>query len=76
MDVYTTEKHREAKEPKRLTEIERYNNDKLYEVITGSKTQYGPAIAEQIVESEKLPPTVIALFDKISAIFKMEEAEA
>ncbi|NOZ84038.1 MAG: AAA family ATPase, partial [Epsilonproteobacteria bacterium] len=79
LDVYTNEKHRKAKEQDRLTEIESYDDDKLYEVITGtgSKTQYGPAIAEQIIQSEKdLPPKVMALFDKISAILKMEEAEA
>ena len=77
LDVYTNEKHREAKEQDRLTEIESYDDDKLYGVITGSKTQYGPAIAEQIIQSKKdLPPKVIALFGKISAILKMEVAEA
>ena len=77
LDVYTNEKHREAKEQDRLTEIESYDDDKLYGVITGSKTQYGPAIAEQIIQSEKdLPPKVIALFGKISTILKIEEAEA
>ena len=77
LDVYTNEKHREAKKQDRLTEIESYDDDKLYGVITGSKTQYGPAIAEQIIHSEKdLPPKIIALFGKISAILKMEEAEA
>ena len=77
LDVYTNEKHRKAKEQDRLTEIESYNDDKLYEVITGSKTQYGPAIAEQIVESDKeLPPKAIDLYDKISVILKMEALEA
>ena len=77
LDVYMSEKHREAKEQDRLTEIESYDDDKLYGVITGSKAQYGPAIAEQIIQSEKgLPPKVIALFGKISANLKMEEAEA
>ena len=73
LDVYKNEKHQEAKEQ----EIKNYTGDKLYEVITGSKTQYGPAIAEQIVESGKgLPPKVIDLFSKISAILKTERAEA
>lgn len=73
LDVYKNEKHREAKEQ----EIKNYTGDKLYEVITGSKTQYGPAIAEQIVESGKgLPPKVIDLFSKISAILKTERVEA
>ena len=77
LDVYMNEKHREAKEQDRLREIESYDDDKLYEVITGSKTQYAPVIAEQIIKSEKdLPPKVIALFEKISAILKIEEATA
>src|SRR5665648_200572 len=63
LDVYANEKHREAKEQDRLTEIESYDEDKLYRVITGSKTQYSPAIAEQITQSDKdLPPKVIDLF--------------
>lgn len=77
-DVYTNEKHREAKEQDRLAEIESYDDDKLYEIISsGNKTQYGPAIAEQIVKSGKdLPAKVIDLFGKISTILKIEEAEA
>jgi putative ATP-dependent endonuclease of OLD family len=76
-DVYTNEKHREVKEQDRLAAIANYDNDKLYEIITGSKTQYGPAIAKQIIQSGKdLPPKVIDLFGKIAAILKMEEAEA
>ncbi len=71
-DVYTNEKHREAKEQYRLTEIQGYDDEKLYNVITASKTQYGPAIAEQIIQSEKdLPPKVIELFHRISAILKI-----
>ena len=71
LDVYENEKHREAKEKDRLKEIEGYDDAKLYEVITCSKTQYGPAIAEQIIKSEKnLPPKVITLFNKISVILK------
>jgi len=77
LDVYTNEKHREAKEQDRLTEIESYDDDKLYEIISSNKTQYGPAIAEQIIQSDKdLPPKVLDLFDKIAAILKIEEAEA
>ena len=75
-DVYANEKHREAKEPYRLTEIESYDNDQLYNIVTGSKTQYGPAIAEQIIKSDKsLPPKITALFEKISTILKMEGAK-
>ncbi len=76
-DVYENEQHRVAKEPNRLKEIERYDDSKLYEIIKGRKTQFGPAIAEQIIQSEKdLPPKVIALFGKISTILKIEEAKA
>lgn len=77
LDIYTNDKHREAKEQDKLTEIETYDDDKLYDVIMGGKAQYGPAIAEQIIQSEKdLPPKVIALFGKISTILKIEGAEA
>jgi len=47
----------------------------LYDCMTSHKTQFGPAIAEQIIQSEKdLPPKVISLFGKISTILKIEEA--
>lgn len=70
-DVYENEEHRAAKEPSRLKEIGKYNDDKLYKIITGSKTRYGPAIAEQIIQSDKdLPAKVIDLFGKITAILK------
>ena len=76
-DVYENKQHRVAKEKKRLTEIESYDDNKLYEIIKGNKTQYGPAIAEQIVESDKeLPPKVIDLFGKIAVILKVEDAKA
>ena len=70
---YRNDKHKQAK----VQEIENYDDEKLYEIITGNKTQYGPAIAEQIIKSDKgLPPKVIELFGKIAAILKMEGAEA
>ncbi len=67
---YYNKQHKKAK----INEIKTYDNDKLHEIITGSKTQFGPAIAEQIVRSEKdLPPKVKDLFDKISVILKIKE---
>lgn len=67
---YHNDKHKEAK----AKEVADYDNDKLYKVITGSKTQFGPAIAEQIVSSEKdLPPKVKELFAKITEILKSKE---
>ncbi|MDK9709015.1 MAG: AAA family ATPase [Desulforhopalus sp.] len=71
LDNYANKKHKAAK----VKEIADYNNEKLYEIITGTKTQYGPAIAEQIIGSEKaLPPKVVDLFSRISAILHLEEA--
>ncbi|GBD86116.1 hypothetical protein BMS3Abin03_00025 [bacterium BMS3Abin03] len=66
LDIYKNKKHREAKGAKRLKEIESYDNEKLYEIFTGSKTQFGPAVAYAIIESNKdLPQKIIDLFDKI-----------
>ena len=66
--IYHNDKHKQAK----VQKIEKYDDDKLYEVIAGSKAQYGPAIAERIIQSDKgLPPKVIELFDEIAAILKM-----
>lgn len=66
--IYHNDNHKQAK----VQEIKTYDGDKLYEVITGRKTQFSPAIAEQIIKSDKdLPPKVIDLFSKIAAILKM-----
>ena len=49
----------------------------LYDCMTSRKTQFGPVIAERIIQSDKgLPPKVIDLFGKIAAVLKMQEAEA
>ena len=70
--IYHNDKHKQAK----VQKIEKYDDDKLYEVIAGSKTQYGPAIAEQIIQSDKgLPPKMIELFGKIAAVLKMQEVK-
>ena len=67
---YRSKQHKEAK----VKEIADYDDDKLYEIITGSKTQFGPEIAEQIVNSEKdLPPKIIDLFAKITEILEPKE---
>ena len=48
----------------------------LYDCMTSQKAQFGPAIAEQIIQSDKgLPPKVIDLFGKIAAILKMQEVK-
>lgn len=68
-DVYSNEQHRAAAEQRRQLEIQGFDDNQLYDVITGSKTKFGPAVAEKIVDSDKdLPPKVLALFEKISNI--------
>jgi putative ATP-dependent endonuclease of the OLD family len=75
-DVYENDKHREAKESDRLAEIESYDDDQLYNIITADKTQYGPVIAEHIIKNNKsLPPKISALFDKIADILKIKEVK-
>jgi putative ATP-dependent endonuclease of OLD family len=67
-DVYQNEQHREAAEPRRLQEIQGYDDNELYGVITGSKTRFGPAVAEKIIDSNKvLPPKILALFELIGS---------
>ena len=77
LDVYENGRHRAAKEPIRLKELKEYDDNKLGGIITGSKTKFGPAIAEQIVKSGKdLPAKVIDLFGKIADILKIQETDA
>lgn len=65
---YANERHKSAKQ----NEIQAYGDDQLYEIITGIKTKFGPAIADSIVKSGKpLPPKVAVLFDKIKVLFSM-----
>ena len=67
-DRYSNEQHRATKEAGRLVEVTAFNDEKLYEIITNDKTQYGPAIAEQIAQCDKpLPPNMVLLCEKISA---------
>lgn len=68
--TYNNDQHKQAK----TQQINAYDDNKLYEVITGSKTQYGPAIAGQIILSNKaLPPKSVELFGKIAAILNIPE---
>ena len=65
---YHNEQHKKAKEQ----EIIKYDDNKLYDIITGNKTQYGSTIADQITKSNKgLPPKIIKLFKKIAQILKI-----
>ena len=46
----------------------------LYDCMTSQKTQFGPIIAEEIINSDKaLPPKVIELFETIKTIFTSKE---
>lgn len=75
-DVYKNEQHRAAKEQDRLKEICELCEETLCKIIKDDKTKYSPAIAEQIVQSDKdLPPKIIDLFDKIAAVLKMQEVK-
>lgn len=62
---YANEEHRLAKQK----EIQAYDDNKLYDIITGIKTKFGPAVAESIVNSEKdFPPKITELFAKINSL--------
>lgn len=70
--IYYNEQHKNAK----VKEIQQYDGNKLYNIITDSKTQYGPAIADQIVKSNKgLSPKIVELFNKIASILNIQEAK-
>ncbi|MFH1405206.1 MAG: AAA family ATPase [Patescibacteria group bacterium] len=57
-------------------EIASYDDKKLVEIITGSKTQYGHVIAESIVESKKpLPPKVMELFEEIQKLLERKDVD-
>ena len=44
--------------------------------MTSQKTQFGPVIAETIIESEKqLPPKVIDLFEKINICLERKNTD-
>lgn len=50
-------------------EIQTYDDTKLYDIMTASKTQFAPILAQSIVESVKdLPIKVIQLFEEINKI--------
>lgn len=64
-DEYANAQHEANKKPKREQEVNDYTEEVLYNIITKNKTQYAPAIAEQIIKKDTLPPKVKALFEKI-----------
>jgi putative ATP-dependent endonuclease of OLD family len=65
-----TQQHIQAKQ----REIDAYDNNTLLNVISNDKTQFGPVIAETIVDSGKaLPPKVTALFEKVKTILQRSD---
>lgn len=74
LKTYNNEQHENAQKPKDETAINLYDDEKLYGVITGDKTQFGPIIAEEIIKSSKpLPPKIVHLFEKITTILTNKE---
>jgi len=72
---YYNEAHKLAKE----TEINAYNNDKLYEEMTnkGMKTKLAPHISNEIfISTKNLPTKVITLFEKINIILNINTVTA
>lgn len=66
----SNKKHEAAKK----NEIENYNSTKLYVLLTGSKTQFGPVVADSIVKSGKpIPPTIVSIFKKAQDLLKTKE---
>jgi putative ATP-dependent endonuclease of OLD family len=59
-----------------------YSNDDgfkraLYDCMISQKTQFGPAIADQIIQGNKgLPPKILELFDKLASVLNIQEAKA
>ena len=54
----------------------KYNDNQLFKIISKKKTQYGPAVAEEIIQSGKnLPPKVIELFSKIANVLNVRGEE-
>ena len=74
LKTYNNEQHENAQKPKDETEINLYDDEKLYGVITSDKAQFGPIIAEEIINSSKpLPSKIVHLFEKITTILTNKE---
>ncbi len=74
LKTYNNEQHENAQKPKDETEINLYDDEKLYGVITSDKAQFGPIIAEEIINSCKpLPSKIVHLFEKITTILTNKE---
>ena len=53
-----------------------YTDNQLVKIISRKKTQYGPAVAEEIIQSGKdLPPKAIELFSRIANVLNMRGEE-
>ena len=67
------EKHKAAK----ISEIEGYSDEKIHSIISSSKTQYAPAIADAIIQNstKELPPKVVQLFKLFNSILSPNKKE-
>jgi len=66
----STPQHVEAKK----RQIAAYDNIKIMNIIECSKTQFGPLVAEAIIESKKpLPPSVTILLNKIVSVLERRD---
>lgn len=63
---YTSEKHKDAKEPENIKKYSNMTDQELIIELRGQKTRWSSVIAKIICEEEKdLPPRVIELFEKV-----------
>lgn len=65
LEKCVTEEHKKAKE----RELDQILDSDYYEIVSKMKTQFAPAIAEELCNSSKqLPAKIIELFEKINKI--------
>lgn len=73
LNIYANKQHREKREPVDIEETQQLNDDALYSKMSSSKTQMAPAVAEQMLTSQKeLPRAVKEIFEFIKATLSIE----
>ncbi|MFZ2452697.1 MAG: AAA family ATPase [Methylovulum miyakonense] len=77
LKICSNKRHEKAQKPKDQVEVASYDDQKIYEIITGNKTMFGPLVAEEIVASGKpLPLKIIHLFKKIASLLNNTETRS
>jgi len=76
LKVYHSEQHRNAQEARDIAEIDNYSKEELYEKMCNSKTTISPAVAFQISNSNRLPPQIVTLFEKINTVLNINKVTA